>query len=97
MSDKKTAQQEKEEKDFRALIWERTFTLITAALSLVAALAWNDAIQSLFRSIFGEAASLYAKFFYAIIVTVLSVLLIARLSKASKKINGKLNAQRKED
>lgn len=85
----KETSQEKQEKDFRAQVWERTFTLVTAALSLVAALAWNDAIQSLFREIFGEAASIYAKFFYAVIVTVLSVLLVTRLSRLSEKINAR--------
>jgi len=79
---------EQEKKDLRAHIWERTITLVTAAFSLVAALAWNDAIQTLFKEIFGQAASLYAKFFYAVIVTVLSVIFITRLTIISKKVNG---------
>lgn len=71
----------KEKENIRLMIVERTFTLLTAAMSLVAALAWNDAIQSLFREIFGTAASIYAKFFYALIVTALTVLIVWRLSR----------------
>ena len=46
--------------------------LITTALGLVAALAWNEAIQLLFRQLLGEAGgALAAKFFYAFIGTLI--------------------------
>ena len=42
--------------------------MITAALGLVAALAWNTAIQNLFTRIFGEkGAALVGRFVYALI------------------------------
>jgi len=45
--------------------------LITTALGLVAALAWNDAIQTLFQQFLGTAGgALDAKIFYAILVTI---------------------------
>jgi len=84
--DTQTAKEKQEEKDVRAVVWERAMTLITAALSLVAALAWNDAIQSLFKTLFGNSSSLYAKFFYALVTTVVSVLLIARLANVSQSV-----------
>ncbi|MBV9455088.1 MAG: hypothetical protein JOZ19_13380 [Rubrobacter sp.] len=44
--------------------------LITTALGLVAALAWSEAIQQLFRQLFGETGgALAAEFFYAFVVT----------------------------
>lgn len=44
--------------------------LMMAAFGLVAALAWNEAIQELLTAVFGEAGGIYAKSFYAITVTV---------------------------
>ena len=44
--------------------------LITTALGLVAALAWNTDIQSLFTRLFGEAgAALIGQFSYAALIT----------------------------
>ncbi len=49
--------------------------LITIALGLVAALAWNGAIQQLCSQLLGEArGALAAKFGYAIIVTLIVAL-----------------------
>lgn len=36
---------------------EKMSTLITAAFGLVAALAWNSAIQNVFKQFFGESES----------------------------------------
>jgi Family of unknown function (DUF5654) len=45
--------------------------LITTALGLLAALAWNDAIQTLFQQFLGTAGgALAAKLFYAVLVTI---------------------------
>ena len=60
---------------------EKLAALITAAFGLVAALAWNDAIQSAFAQFFGEAGGLYAKFSYAILITVFAVIITLQLSK----------------
>lgn len=56
-------------------------TLLTGALGLIAALAWNEAVKALFVKIFGEANGLAAKFVYAIIVTVVVVWITMRLAK----------------
>ncbi|MEK7570123.1 MAG: DUF5654 family protein [Patescibacteria group bacterium] len=56
-------------------------TLLTGALGLIAALAWNEAVKSLFTQIFGEASGLAAKFAYAVIVTVVVVWITMRLAK----------------
>ena len=45
--------------------------MVTTALGLVPALAWNDAIQTLFQQFRGSAGgALAAKIFYAVLVTI---------------------------
>lgn len=63
---------------------EKTTALLTAAFGLVAALAWNDAIQALFKSIFGEASEIWAKFIYAVVITLVIVIIMIILEKHSK-------------
>ncbi|WP_298670240.1 DUF5654 family protein [uncultured Methanofollis sp.] len=68
---------------FYGEVLDKVSDLITAAFGLVAALAWNGAIQALFVQAFGTTESLAAQFSYAIIVTVIAVLAtiwIARLA-----------------
>lgn len=65
---------------------ERTVTLMLAGFGLVAALAWNDAIQALFKEIFGEAPSnVVAKFGYALIITAVVTLVSIRLGNIAEK------------
>jgi uncharacterized membrane protein YGL010W len=56
--------------------------LLTAAFGLIAALAWNGAIQALFKQIFGTADSLAAQMSYAIIVTIIAVIVIIWIARA---------------
>lgn len=67
---------------------ERMSALATASLGLVAALAWNDAIQSLFVRVFGTASGIVAKFVYAVLVTAIIVTLTVYLGRASAKVRG---------
>lgn len=60
--------------------------LMTAAFGLVAALAWNAAIQSLFDTLLPGAGDLAAKFLYAVIVTVVVVLVTIRLGRLSERL-----------
>jgi len=55
-------------------VLDRIATLMIAAFGLVAALAWNTAIQALFVQFLGTAESLAAQFSYAIIVTAIAVI-----------------------
>lgn len=68
---------------------EKLAALITAAFGLVAALAWNNAIQSIFQSIFGEASSIIAMLAYAILVTILAVYVTVKIGNLSEKTKGK--------
>ena len=71
---------------FKVQLLETFAALMTAAFGLVAALAWNEAIKQAVAAVFGTEDDLLGLTVYAIIVTVLAVimtLLIARsLSKA---------------
>lgn len=66
-------------------VWQQTVTLLLGGLSLVAALAWNDAIISLFKQIFPAAGNLIAKFVYAVVVTAIIVTVSMRLRKFKKE------------
>jgi hypothetical protein len=79
----------KKEKALRVRVIERMTVLVTTAFGLVAALAWNEAIKSLFSQIFGVSDQISALFTYAILVTVIAVLITVWLSQISEKINGK--------
>ena len=53
-------------------ILDKFFQLTTTALGLVAALAWNDAIQTIFQQFLGSAGgALATKIFYAVLVTII--------------------------
>lgn len=56
--------------------------LLTAAFGLVAALAWNGAIQALFKQVFGTTDSLSAQLSYAIIVTIIAVIVTIWIARA---------------
>ena len=53
---------------------DKLSALITAAFGLVAALAWNSAIQEIFKEVFGEQSSIPAMVGYAVFVTVIAVI-----------------------
>jgi C4-dicarboxylate transporter len=65
---------------------EKTANLILAGFGFVAGLAWNEAIKSLIDTIFVlEKNSLLAKFVYAILVTILIIIVSYFFSKLSNK------------
>ena len=64
---------------------EKTITLILGGFGLVAALAWNEAIKTLFETFFPKKSELIGKFLYAIIITVIVVLVSLQLRKISEK------------
>ncbi len=64
---------------------EKLAALITAAFGLVAALAWNDTIKAIFKSIFGEAGSIPAMLFYAVVVTIIAVIATIWIGNVAEK------------
>ncbi|MBI3114939.1 MAG: hypothetical protein HYZ09_00395 [Candidatus Kerfeldbacteria bacterium] len=63
--------------------------LATTAFGLVAALAWNEAIKSLFTEIIGQRAGVISQFVYAIVVTIIVVLVTSRLGKLAERVGVK--------
>jgi uncharacterized membrane protein len=60
--------------------------LISTALGLVAALAWNTAIQNLFNLIFGDAGgALVGQFVYAILITIVVIFATIAVSRAAER------------
>ena len=69
-----------------AEVLDKFAELITVALGLVAALAWNTAIQNLFTMIFGEAGSaLIGQFVYALIITLVVIFATIAVSRAAAR------------
>lgn len=69
----------------RSEIIEKIAALVTAAFGLVAALAWNGAIQAIFKQVFGTAEGVGPMLVYAVIVTIIAVIATIWVGKASAK------------
>lgn len=69
-------------------VLDKIAALVTAAFGLVAALAWNEAIKAIFKEIFGTAEAITPMLIYAIVVTIVAVILtivVARAASNAKK------------
>jgi len=66
-------------------ILDKMSSLITAAFGLVAALAWNDAIKLIFKTIFGEADAIGPMLIYAILVTIAAVVLTLTVARTASR------------
>ncbi len=65
---------------------EQTVGYIAGALGLVAGLAWNDAIKGLIEYLIPlPGGGLWAKFIYALIITLVVVLVTRKMLKVAKK------------
>ncbi|MHB8860465.1 MAG: DUF5654 family protein [Minisyncoccota bacterium] len=61
---------------------DRLLTYIGGGFGLVAGLAWNDAIKSLIEYVFPLSKdSLPVRFLYALVITVLAVVIVAYLAR----------------
>lgn len=65
-------------------------TLVTTAFGLVAGLAWNDAIQKLIESVMGPGDALTGLFTYAVIVTIIAVVVTIILARIAAKMGVEL-------
>ncbi|HET7479420.1 MAG TPA: DUF5654 family protein [Rubrobacteraceae bacterium] len=67
-------------------VLDKFSALISTALGLVAALAWNTAIQNLFNKIFGQAgAALIGQFIYAVLITLVVIFATIAVSRAAER------------
>jgi len=85
MEDEVIQKLKKEVEQTKKAFRERLITLVMGGFSLVAALAWNEAIKSLVDTYFKESSGLIGKFVYALIITAVVVIVSIRLEKISEK------------
>ena len=81
--------------EFKVQLLETFAALITAAFGLVAALAWNEAIKAAVASVFNTGDELLGLVVYAIIVTVLAVIMTLLIARALGKAKDALAASKK--
>lgn len=74
--------------DFRKELIKQMITLSSAGFGVVAALAWNEAIQTFVNDYvtkyLSAGSGLLSKFIYAIVITVIAVLVTYQLTKMFK-------------
>ncbi len=83
----------KESIGFKRAIVEKFATLITTGFGIVAALAWNSAIQEFFKN--NEWLENKGPWVYAILVTIFAVIITLWIGSLSAKLNE--NAKEVED
>lgn len=59
--------------------------LATAAFGLVAALAWNKFITDLIALFLKPGTGIWAELFYAVVVTIIAIVVIQSLGKLSER------------
>ena len=72
-------------------------TLASSSLGLIAALAWNEAIRTTIRVVFGTEDSLAGLYTYALLATVLAVVVLAYLARLSARIGGEAAISREAE
>jgi hypothetical protein len=70
------------------VVLQTMITLAAASLGLVAALAWNEAIKALIKRVLGEDDSLAGLFTYAILATLVAVVVLLILGRAAARVGG---------
>jgi hypothetical protein len=71
---------------FSAEVVATMISLASAAFGVVAALAWNTAITSFFNEHFGTNGRLSALFIYAVVVTLIGVVVIVTLGRLAARL-----------
>lgn len=79
----------------RAMI-QTMISLASASLGLVAALAWNEAIKATLAAL-GLGEELAGLYTYAILATVIAVVVLAVLGKAAARLGGEAAFQREAE
>ncbi|HXM52467.1 MAG TPA: DUF5654 family protein [Candidatus Binatus sp.] len=69
----------------RSAYLQTMISLASAAFGVVAALAWNGAITALVKQIFGTGGEIISLFIYAILITVVAVIVMVNLAKLAER------------
>jgi hypothetical protein len=80
-----------EKKQLKLELVTQMVTLSTSAFGLVAALAWNSVIQEFvtiyIKPLIGSGSGLISLLIYAVIVTILAVVITLQLSRLKEKLS----------
>ena len=79
------------------MILQSMITLSSAALGLVAALAWNDAIKATIKLLLSGNDGLASKYIYAIVATVIAVVVVLLLTNVAARVGGEAIIKREVD
>ncbi len=83
------AESKEQSKTFHRELIEQLVTLSTSGFGLVAALAWNEAIQTFvqdyIQKFYPNQSGALSKFIYALLITAFAVLITYQLSKLSSR------------
>ena len=79
------------------VLLQTMITLASASLGLVAALAWNEAIRETILKVFGKDDSLVGLYVYAIIATLIAVVVLLILARAASRIGGEAAINREAE
>ena len=69
----------------RGAYLQTMISLASAAFGVVAALAWNSAITALVNKVFGSGGALITLFLYAIVVTIIAVIVMVNLGRLAER------------
>ena len=72
-------------------------TLASASLGLVAALAWNEAIKAVLKQVLGNAESVGGLLTYAVLATVLAIVVLTLLARLASRVGGEVVIKREAD
>ena len=81
----------------RRIFLQTMITLASASLGLVAALAWNDAIKAAIHAVLGNSESVAGLFTYAVLATILAIVVVALLGRAAARVGGEAAITREAD
>ena len=84
-------------KETTKMVLQSMIALSSAALGLVAALAWNDAIKETINRFLGGDDSLSSRYIYAIFATIIAVVVVLVLSRLAAKVGGEAVITREAD
>ena len=72
-------------------------TLASSSLGFVAALAWNEAIKAGLEAVLGRDDSLVGLYTYAILATVIAVVVVLLLARVAARVGGAAAIAREVD
>ncbi len=82
---------------YARLIIQTLITLASASLGFVAALAWNEAIKATIRRFFPADESLVGLYTYALVATLIAIVVILSLTRIAARVGGDAAIKREVD